>query len=437
MKKKILIITLLLLLPFVLYACTLQDIPVIGPFFGGGGNGEDPAASQKTLTYWGLWENPEVMQKLIQKYESEHPNVKINYDDRSVLSPSDYREGIFTRITSEGAPDIVRVHATWIPFLKDSLAPNNNLSAEDFRNKFYPIASRTSIQDNKVYAVPLYYDGLVLAYNKDHFAEINQDLAPTAWEEFRKLALELTIRDERGNEIIRGGAAIGNADNIEFFSDILGLMFAQANVKVPDDFEDGAAVDALKFYTNFFIEDKVWSDKFPEASASFAKGDVSMIFIPTWNLLDIIQAKPDMNIGLAEVPQAVPKNPKSWGSFWVETVTAKSPNQDIAWDFLNFLVREETQMEQYSESLKFRQFGAPYSIVSLAEQIDETSSIKPLLRSAPYAETSVIVSRAGNDRFVEIMQKTVNYVIENTGGDRTPAKSALEIAKTSFYNEAN
>jgi ABC-type glycerol-3-phosphate transport system substrate-binding protein len=408
---------------------------VVGPLFGGGGDGGDPSATQKTINYWGLWDNPEVMQMLIQKYEEEHPNIKINYDDRSVLSPGDYREGVFTRLGSEGAPDIIRVHASWLPFLKENLAPNPNLSDEDFRNKFYPIASRTAILDNKVYAVPLYYDGLVLVYNKDHFAEINQDLAPTAWEEFRKIALESTIRNEKGDGIVRAGAAIGNADNIEFFSDILGLMFAQANVKVPDDFGDGAAVDALKFYTNFYKEDRVWDNSFPEAAAAFAKGDVSMVFVPTWNLLDIIQAKPDMNIGVAEVPQAVPKNPKSWGSFWMESVTAASPNKDVAWDFLNFLVREETQMEYYSESLKFRQFGAPYSIVSLAEQIDDTSYVKPLLNSAPYAETSVIVARAGNDRFVEIMKKTVNFVVDAGPGEKSPAETALEAAKQAFYNE--
>ena len=92
-------------------------------------------------------------------------------------------------------------------------------------------------------------------------------------------------------------------------------------------------------------------------------------------------------------------------------------------------------MEHYSESLRFRQFGAPYSIVSLASQIDETSYVKPLLNSAPYAETSVIVSRAGNDRFVEIMQKTVNFVLTADTGEKTPAETALGIAKTSFYNQ--
>jgi len=65
---------------------------------------------------WGLWENPEVMNDLIAQYQQLHPNVTINYEDRSVLKPlSSYKERVFTRLSEEGGPDIVRVHNSWVP----------------------------------------------------------------------------------------------------------------------------------------------------------------------------------------------------------------------------------------------------------------------------------------------------------------------------------
>jgi maltose-binding protein MalE len=59
----------------------------------------------------------------------------------------------------------------------------------------------------------------------------------------------------------------------------------------------------------FFKSDGVWNTSFPEASKAFSAGKVSMIFVPTWNLLDIVRANPGMNIGVAPVPQLLLKTP--------------------------------------------------------------------------------------------------------------------------------
>jgi ABC-type glycerol-3-phosphate transport system substrate-binding protein len=292
MRNKLLTIALLVILPFFVTACTLKDLPYIGKLFGGSTTTVNKAA---TIKIWGLWENPEVMDALIAKYKEKNPDVTFVYDDRSILNPTQYRDTLFTRLDEEGDPpaDIVLVHNSWVPRIKDKLspAPDSFMDVATYESTFYPSASDSAIVDNKIYATPFYFDGLSLVYNKAHFASVDQETAPTAWEEFRRLALSLTQKDKDGN-LIRAGAAVGTSVNIDFFSDILGLMFAQAGVSVPADIDSKQAQDALSFYTTFVNEDGIWNASMPEASTAFAQEKVSMIFIPSWKLVWLPFPKP-------------------------------------------------------------------------------------------------------------------------------------------------
>ena len=417
--SKILSFSLLLTLAVFLSACTPQDLPVIGDYIGqflGGGTTSEPV----TLTMWGLWENPEVMNDLISQYEEQHPNVAINYEDRSVVKPLvSYKERVFNRLSEEGGPDIVRVHNSWVPRLASLLAPmpSGMMSVEQYAQSFYPSAVNKSVGGGQIYAIPLYYDGLAMVYNKDHFEEVGQQEPPTAWEEFRRLALELSMYSE--GDLVRAGAAMGTADNIDHFSDILGLMWAQADVSIPSEIDSGRAQDALTFYTNFAAEDYVWDSSFPEASTAFANGKVSMIFVPSWKILDILDASPSLNIGVAQVPQALPEEPVTWGSFWMEAVSANSSNKKAAWDFLNFLAQRDQQLSYFNQSSNYRPFGAPYARTDLAEELSLNEYLFPYVMDAPNSKSAEVAARAGNERQVGALRTAVESVLE--GADPSAA----------------
>lgn len=427
---KIFTVALLLSLSFLLTACTLQDLPVVGEYLEGIELpwGKPVPTGPVTLTMWGLWESPEVMDGLIEQYQELHPNVTINYEDRSVLKPlSSYKERVFTRLSEDGGPDIVRVHNSWVSKITALLAPmpSSLMSSDVYTTTFYPAASQSAVVNGKIYAMPLFYDGLALVYNKDHFAEVGQQAPPTAWEEFRRLALELSVYSE--DSLIRAGAAVGTADNIDHFADILGLMWAQANVSIPSEIDSARAQDALSFYVNFAKEDVVWNTSFKEASLAFANGEVSMIFVPSWQLLDIIESSPELNIGVATVPQVSEEAPASWGSFWMEAVSAKSPNASAAWDFLNFLTQKEQQLAFFNQSSSYRDFGSAYGRVDLADELALNDYLRPYVLGAPYATSAEIAGRSGNDRQVEALKAAVSAVLSGTD-----AATALTQAKATM-----
>ncbi|MFA6981445.1 MAG: extracellular solute-binding protein [Patescibacteria group bacterium] len=425
MQKKLPALLCLVCISVLLSACTIQDLPLVGKYLGGKG----PALGPVSLTMWGMWEDPSVMQKLIEKYQIEHPNVSITYEDRSVVKPLvTYKERVFSRLGTEESADIVMVHNSWVPYITNSLspAPASVMSADDFASNFYPAANDTCVVGGKVYSIPYYYDGLVLIYNRDHFESVGQEEPPTAWEEFRKLALDLTKRSDDG-ALIRAGAAMGTATNIDHFSDILGMMFAQAGAAIPEDLDSEKAMHALSFYTNFVKEDRVWDASLPEAVDAFANGKVSMIFAPSWRILDIKRAAPTLNIGVAPVPQAVPSEPATWGSFWTPVVSSNSQNASTAWDFINFLAQDEQQLMLFDEASKLREFGTPYSRISLAAELLLNPYLSPVLSTAGYSKSGIISARSGNQRQETAMKEAVNSVLKGI-----QPLEALKTAKTAI-----
>ena len=79
-------------------------------------------------------------------------------------------------------------------------------------------------------------------------------------------------------------------------------------------------------------------------------------------------------------------------SYWVEGVSQKSKYQKEAFEFMKFLSEKQTQQKLYSEAVKTRFFGEPYSIVSLANSVGDNPLVFPFLEQAEGAQSSYFVS---------------------------------------------
>jgi multiple sugar transport system substrate-binding protein len=96
-------------------------------------------AGPVTITYWGLWESDQIVRPLIEAYQTEHPNVKIDY---KYQSPREYRERLQSALSSGSGPDIFKIHSSWVPMFKQDLSPipAEVYSASEFESTFYPSA---------------------------------------------------------------------------------------------------------------------------------------------------------------------------------------------------------------------------------------------------------------------------------------------------------
>jgi len=381
-----------------------------------------------TVTYWGLWEDSQILKEVIADFESQNPTIKIDYRKQS---HRDYRERLQQAILSGNGPDIFRYHVAWVPMLSADLSPMpaSVMSVAQYKEIFYPTASNNLQVNGQIVGIPLMYDGLALFYNKEMLKTANIDV-PKTWAELRTAANKLTVPanvNERSN-ITRAGLAIGNAGNVDHFSDILALLIIQ-NGGNPSDATSQYVKDAITFYTNFIKQDKVWSDRLANSTVAFARGDVAMIFAPSWRAHDIKSINPELDFAVTGVPQLDADNPMTWASFWAEGVSAKSKNKEAAWTFLKYLSTPEVLRKFYNNASQYRTFGEIYPRVDMASELQTSELVGAYINDAPLAKSWYMSSfthdNGINDQIIKYYEDAINTVL--SGSD---TEKALETAKT-------
>ena len=413
------------------YTITLPNIPFLSSLFTKSSNSKTEAE----ITYWSLFEPYSVYETSIVDYQNKNPHIKVNFEQRAVESLDTYKDSLLATLKlGKSVPDIIRIHASWVEDFKDYLepAPTKIITVENFNSRFYKPASDIAILDNKIYAIPLHYDSLALLYNKDIFVQKNAT-PPSTWSDFSNLAGELTV--VKNNKIVTAGAAIGSAENVAHFSDILGLLINQTELSLPDDIDSDLMSQIVVFYTNFITARPVWDREFAYSPLAFSQGKVAMMFAPSWQLLNILALNPNLNIGVAPVPQNVADSSLTTGSFpnfWVEAVPKKSKNTEASWEFLSYLASSEVQQETFNSAQLQRAFGEPYSDASLQESMAANPYLGAFYTNASNGKILKITDLSGNSNYVNVFKTVIEGVLN--GGN---VNDLLKTAKQEYTRLEN
>lgn len=317
--------------------------------------------------------------------------------------------------------------------LKEELAvvPSNVVSQSQFKKDFYPSVFYDLRNSEKQFVgVPLEVDGLALYWNEDIFQAAGITSPPETWTEFAQIASKLTVKDQAGN-IKTAGAAMGTANNVDHFSDILGMMILQngGDPKLPTD---KATADALNYYVNFTKgPSRVWDETMPSSTIAFAGGNLAMYFGPSWRAIEIKNTTPFLNFKVAPVPQ-LEGGKVTWASYWAVGVSANGQNKDQAWQFVKHLVEDQTLTNLYREASKTRFFGEPYPKVSLGATLASDPIVGAYISDAPFARSFPMASRTFdnglNDQIIKAYEDAVNSVLRGTPTDQALDTTAKNVA---------
>ncbi|MBI2330474.1 extracellular solute-binding protein [Candidatus Daviesbacteria bacterium] len=357
---------------------------------------------QISLTYWGLWEDDNLIKPVILEYQRQHPNITINYERKSLLN---YRTRVQTQIKEGVGPDIFKIHNSWLPMFRGDLAPapQDVFTLTEYRNTFYPVAVDSFVKDNQIYGVPIGIDGLALFYNEEMLNGVGGKV-PKNWQEFVDLATKMTVKDETG--IKTAGAAMGTAANVDHWSDIFGLLLLQQPGADFNNLATSQVAEVIRFYTGFVTDPrkKTWDVNLPKSTEMFAAGRLGFYFAPSSRVHELKTANPNLKFKVAPVPQLSQKS-VAWASFWGEAVSLKSKNVSEAWKFVKYLTSAETE----------KLIGEPYSRVDLLGELAQDPIVGAFVTQGPIYRfwylSSGTFDNGINDEMIKYFEDGINATL--------------------------
>lgn len=366
-----------------------------------------------TITYWRVFDGPDAFDEIIAKYKTLHPFITIDYRK---LRYEEYESALLNAMAEDRGPDIFSVHNTWLRKYQSKLAPmpetitmvypvtqgtikkevipesrtTKSLSLKELKDNYVDVVSQDVIlDDGKIYGLPLSVDTLAMYYNKDLFNNAGISQVPAYWnKEFIQDVKKLTKQDSKKG-LLQSGAALGGSKNINRYSDILAVLMMQSGATMMGDngqvlFQTtpnfatntnySPGVDALRFYTDFadpVKESYSWSSELPNSLEMFISGNLAIMFSYSYDLETIRAQAPKLNFSVAKLPQieGTPPTNINFANYWVEVVSKKSPVSNEAWDFVQFITKEE-QAKSYLSKTK-----RPTALRSLVAKQKEDNEI--------------------------------------------------------------
>ncbi len=327
---------------------------------------KEPVLEEVELEFWGVFDGSDVFKPLIDKFNQDFPKTKINYYRKTYQN---YEEDLLEAMASGRGPDIFMLHNSWLSRYQDKIwaAPAGLITLKELKENFVDVVCEDFAADGTIAALPLSVDTLALYYNKDIFNSLGIPQPPASWEEFMADLESLTIKDERGN-VIRAGAALGTARNINRSTDILSLLMLQSGAQMVNQERTAATFDksvelngqnfypgqrALEFYTDFANPLKAvytWNTRMDYSVDAFAEGQVAMLFNYAYQLPTIRAKSPYLNFAVAPMPQIKTATKEvNYANYWGLVVSRNCQEAERAWQFIDWLVEKENS-QQYLES---------------------------------------------------------------------------------------
>lgn len=309
---------------------------------GGGNNGES-ANGKVTINVWGMGEEAKSLPKIVEDFEKENPNIKVNVQ---ALPWDTAHDKLLTAVASKKGPDVLQMGTTWIPEFSSAgalmdLSPYIDQYPELAESNFFPGSISTTKFEDKTVGVPWYIDTRVLYYRTDLLKEAGYDQAPKTWDELKDAATKLKAR---------GGNKYGISLDVNEQS--LLFMFARQNgSKLIDEnnkplFNQPEFKEAVDYLNSFFQDGEAPIDLGMDIIPAF-KGDgiLPMFISGPWMIKLINDQAPELAGKWATAVLPAKENNISALGGSNLSVFQYTDHKDEAMKFLDYMSKPETQLK--------------------------------------------------------------------------------------------
>lgn len=325
------------------------------------GGREDTRDGKITIRFWHSFVSSTVpaLNDLIEKFESEHPDVKILA--QYVPTGDALMQKLITAVQSNTAPDISWIHSD---YLQDLVAADaifkmdhfikgpNGISDADLADIYAPLIQYASWKGT-LYSIPLEATNIALLYNKDHFraAGLDPEKPPQDWDELLEYARRLTLDNDGDGKMDQTGlflpvfpasGPLGGWMVWQWYP----FLWQAGGKLIEDDqsrvlYNEEPGIKALDLWKKLYNEQDL--SKFTtDYDVAFASGRLSMAFDGPWNLPRFSTLLKDIDWAFATLP-AGPAGPATIVGGEYLTIFKQSEHPDHAWEFIKWVIEPENQ----------------------------------------------------------------------------------------------
>ena len=339
-----------------------------------GGGAEDDVV---TLRFWGMGREGEVVAELVQEFERENPDIRVEVQQ---IPWTAAHEKLLTSHVGRATPDVAQLGNTWVPEFAaiEALEPLDAWIARSEvvdSSAYFTGIWNTNIVHDTVYGIPWYVDTRVLFYRTDLLAQAGYDSMPTTWEGW--LEAMRAVKEELGPDRY----AIFLPTNEWTQPIVFGQQMGSPILK--DDgrwaaFSDSAFREGFEFYVGIFEEGlapPIGNTQMSNVYQEFARGTFAMYITGPWNIGEFKRRLPEeVQDDWATAPLPGPEGAASGVSTagGASIVMFRGTEHEIeAWKLIEFLARPEQQARffQLTGSLPAREeawqdpalIGDPYA----------------------------------------------------------------------------
>ncbi|MBI2416215.1 MAG: extracellular solute-binding protein [Candidatus Kerfeldbacteria bacterium] len=372
-----------------------------------------------TLQYWTVYTEEENILPSITAFQANHPYIKVEVRQ---LTPEEYENSLIEAWAQGEGPDIFSIPNSHLGKFKNLISPlpssikvatvtteksfgstqqivdstaKRTISPQQISSLFPQVVSDdtvlvdetdTTTATEKVFGLPLSLDTLVLYYNKDLLSKGKIPLPATTWQEFVEQVPKMTLVDI-DNNVIQAGAALGTANNVPGYFDIMSLLMMQNGavmslgdrILFADESEEQRdyfpGSKALEFYTSFAnpeVEWYSWNSNQPDALETFINGTSAYFLGYHYQLADIKNRAPQLNFDIAPIPQVDLAAEVNYANYWLETVSINSAHPNEAWALVEYITTTTAVAQAYADAT-----GQPAALKAILadQQEDFTLSV--------------------------------------------------------------
>ena len=307
-----------------------------------------------SLEFWGV-DDEEVWKEVLWQFQSVY-SAKVSYRQ---MDKGSYEVDLIKALAAGEGPDIFMLDNNWLLKHKDTIVPvsQDKLSLATLQNLFPKTVEQDFVLENRIYALPLYIDTLVLAYNRNHFDQGAIIAPPATWAE---LDADIpTLRKLSEGKLERAAFAIGgSSSSIGNAPDLLNLFLMQSGSEmvsedlrnVPFGYETGQnALVRYVSYANPNLDVYTWNNNPKNDVDLFARDNASGIFVYSSQLDDIRSKNALIDVGVGAMPQVDPEIIINYPDYFGLAVLNRTKDQSAAWDFVIFATTNQINAEQYSQ----------------------------------------------------------------------------------------